>query len=472
MADRSRGQLPPVVLTCGAAVIGIVFTGLVLAIHGLRFAYRSPDGHLAMENLDASIAALVAVLFYGRYRRSAAVRDLLVSVAFALSSACGFMLVIVPAVTTDRAIAWTSWIPLVVRLFAAGLIATAATRPADRVTTVDHIRALLVLAVCMAFGLVVLGVVFRGNLPQPLNPTLSPAASTHPVFVGSKAVLVAQALHVVLYGFASIAFTVHAQRTKDDLTRWLAAGCMLAAFARFNYLLFPSLYSQYLYVGDFLRTGFYIVLGVGAVRELFGFWTLQADAAVFAERRRIARDLHDGTVQELGYIRTLARQATTGNKQGRALEAIGAAAERALAEARQSIAALSMPLDESLVAVVRRVVGEIADRYDVDVRVAGSEGPHNLGSPTRDAIVRVVREAVSNAVRHSSPSLVQVRLSPGIVEVQDNGSGFDAAASSNGGFGLVSMRDRAEAIGASLQVDSSKGTGTTVRMIWGADRRG
>lgn len=472
MADRQRTQLPPVVLTSAAAVVGIVLTGLVVAIPGFRFAYRSPAGHLAMENIDASIAALIAVLFAGRYLRSSAVRDLLVSVAFALSSACGFMLVIVPAVTNGQAIVWTSWIPLVVRLFAAILIATAAARPAQRITNNDHVRQLLGLAVTAVFGLIVIGVVFRGNLPAPLNPTLSPASSTHPVFVGNRAVLVAQAAHAVLYGFASIAFTVYAQRNKDDLTRWLAAGCMLAAFARFNYLLFPSLYSQYLYVGDFLRTAFYVVLGVGAIREMVGFWTLQSEAAVFAERRRIARDLHDGTVQELGYIRTLARQATRSGEDGRALEAIGAAAERALAEARQSIAALSMPLDEALVVVVRRVVSEIADRYDVDVRVVGSEGRHHLDSSTRDAIVRVVREAVSNAARHASADLVQVRISPGIVEVQDDGSGFDPATSSNGGFGLVSMRDRAEAVGAALHVDSREGAGTTVRMIWGVEKSG
>jgi signal transduction histidine kinase len=459
-------------LTSAAAVVGIVVTGLILAIPGLRFAYRSPAGHLAMENIDANIAAVVAVLFYGRYLRSAGVRDLLVSVAFALVSACGFMLVIVPAVTDGRAIVWTSWIPLVVRLFAAVLIAAAAARPAQRVTPTDHIRSLLLLAVSGVFCLIAVGVAFRDNLPTPLNPTLSPASSTHPVFVGSHIVLGAQAAHVVLYGFAAIAFTVYAQRTRDDLTRWLAAGCMLAAFARLNYLLFPSLYSQYLYVGDFLRTGFYVVLGVGAVRELLGYWTLHAEAAVFAERRRIARDLHDGTVQELGYIRTLARRAAQSGEDGRALEAIGGAAERALAEARQSIAALSMPLDEPLVVVIRRVVSEIADRYDVNVQVVGSEGRHHLDSPKRDAIVRVVREAVSNAVRHSSPDLVQVRVSPGIVEVEDDGHGFDAAAASNGGFGLVSMRDRAEAVGASLQVESQQGVGTTVRMIWGVEWRG
>lgn len=471
MATPQRNGTSALMLTEAAAVVGIVVTGLVLAVPGLHFAYRSPAGHLAMENLDASIAGIVAVFLYGRYLRNAAVRDLLICVAFTLSSACGFMLVIVPAVTSGRAVVWTSWVPFVVRLFAAVFIAAAAASPEQRVTRTDHIRLLAALAVVAMLALVILGILFRGNLPVPLNPTLSPESSTHPHFVGSRIILAGQAVHVLLYGFAAIAFTANARHNDDDLTSWLAAGCMLAAFARFNYLLFPSLYSQYLYTGDFLRTGFYICLGVGAARELTRFWALQAESAVFAERRRIARDLHDGTVQELGYIRTLAHQAARDGEDGRTLDGIEAAAERALAEARQAIAALSMPLDEPIVDVLRRVVGEIADRYDVHVRVT-SMGGQGLEPRWRDTVVRVVREAVSNAARHSSAEFVEVRLAPGLVEIRDNGAGFDPTAPTNGGFGLVSMADRAEAVGARLLVDSGVGAGTTVRMVWGGDERG
>ncbi len=448
-----------------AAALGLVVTLLVAFVPDLGFAYRSAPGHLAMENVDASVAAVVAVLFHGRYQRSGTTSDLLVSVAFALLSACGYMLVVLPAVDSDPGVAWTSWIPLVARLFAAGLIALAAADPRRRVVDRTGLRWFLAGSLAVLAAVLVVGVVIGDQLPTPLDPTVSPESSHRPVLIGDPAVLAAQATHAFLYGFAAVSFARWASRTGDDLTRWLAAGCAFGAFARLNYFLFPSLYSQWLYTGDFLRTAFYVTLGLGAARELRRYWALQAEAAVFAERRRIARDLHDGTVQELGYIRSVARQAARTADDPATADRIAAAAERALAEARQAIAALTQPLDEPLGDVVRRVAGEIADRYDVQVRVE-AEDLRDLDRDRREAVVRIVREAVSNAARHSGAGSVDVRVMAGELEVHDDGSGFDPTASTDGGFGLVSMRERAEAVGGTLHVRSVPGSGTTVRMVW------
>jgi signal transduction histidine kinase len=461
--DRVRWTLLAPVLV--AAGLGLTVTLLVIFVPAMHFAYRSVAGHLAMENLDASIAAVVAVLFYGRYRRSRTTRDLLVSGAFGLLSACGYLLVILPAVDNDPSIVWTSWIPLVVRLFAAGLIALAAANPHRRVTDHGQLHILVLAAGAVLLAVIVVGLAMGDQLPTPLDPTLSPDASHRPRVVGAGAVLAAQAVHGLLYGFAAVAFTFYALRSRDDLTRWLAVGCAFAAFARVNYFLFPSLYSQWLYTGDFLRTAFYLALGIGAVRELLRYWHLQAESAVFAERRRIARDLHDGTVQELGYIRSLARQAARNPGDPAAADRIAAAAERALAEARQAIAALSLPLDEPLGDAIDRAAGEIADRYDVEVHV-DADDVRGLDRQRREAIVRVVREAVSNAARHADARRVDVTVSAGCVEIRDDGRGFDPYASTHGGYGLVSMRERAEAVGGSLHVTSRRDAGTTVRMVW------
>lgn len=450
-----------------AAGIGLTVTLLVTLVPGLRFAYRSTPGHLALENLDASVAALVAVLFYGRHRRSGTARDLLVSFAFALLALTGFMLVLLPAVAHRPSVVWTSWIPLVVRLFAAGMIALAAANPTRRTDDRRELWSAGAFAIAVLLAVILAGVFVGDRFPTPLDPHVSPASSHRPLLVGEPALLAAQAAHALLYGVAAVLFVTEARRTRDELTEWLAVGCVLAAFARVNYFLFPSLYSQWLYVGDFLRTAFYLVLGYAALRELRSYWTLHAEAAVFAERRRIARDLHDGTVQELGYIRSLARQASRGLEPDTA-DRISAAAERALGEARQAIAALSLPLDEPLDDVLRRAAGEMADRYDVHVSVETLDG-REVSREKREAIVRVVREAVSNAARHAQAHHVGVRVGPGWVEVRDDGSGFDTAATANGRFGLVSMRERAESVGASLEVSSQLGTGTMVRMVWDAE---
>ena len=467
MNGRATARIRPRVTAITAAGLGLAVTILVAFVPGLQFAYRSSAGHLALENVDASIAALIAVLFYGRHRRSRSARDLLVSLAFALLSLTGVMLVLLPAFARHPGVVWTSWIPLVVRLFAAGMIALAASNPARRT---DDRRSVLCaggVAAAVLLGVILAGVLAGDRFPAPLNPNVSPASSHRPLLIGSPALLAAQAAHAFLYAVAAMLFVVQAERTRDELTSWLGVGCVLAAFARVNYFLFPSLYSQWLYVGDFLRTGFYLVLGYGALRELQSYWQLHSEAAVFAERRRLARDLHDGTVQELGYIRAVARRAAGSPLDTATADRIGAAAERALAEARQAIAALSMPLDEPLEDVLRRAAEEMADRYDVHVQVSAIERG-DLERDKRDAVVRVVREAVSNAARHAQAGRIDVRVAPGCVEVHDDGKGFDPHSVSDGGFGLVSMRERAEAVGARFELTSAAGAGTTVRMEWDA----
>ena len=118
-----------------------------------------------------------------------------------------------------------------------------------------------------------------------------------------------------------------AARTDDDLLGWIGAAAALGAFARVAYLLFPSLYTEWLYAGDVLRLGMYLMLLVGCVREIRQYWRAQTVLAVAGERRRLARELHDGVVQELGFIRSQAlRTPNSGD--------IASAADRALDEAR------------------------------------------------------------------------------------------------------------------------------------------
>jgi signal transduction histidine kinase len=83
---------------------------------------------------------------------------------------------------------------------------------------------------------------------------------------------------------------------------------------------------------------------------------------------------------------------------------------------------------------------------------------------------RVLQEALTNAAKHGRPGLVQVKLTPlgergGLLEISDNGKGFraDASAVAMGGFGLTQMRERVEARGGRLEVESAEGKGTTIR---------
>ncbi len=112
---------------------------------------------------------------------------------------------------------------------------------------------------------------------------------------------------VVCFGLSTVAFTCQARDSHDELLRWLGPACALATFARINNVLFPSLYSNWLYSGDLLRTGFYLLLLLGAARVIREHWNAQVETAVLEDRRRLARELHDGVLQELSYIRSETR---------------------------------------------------------------------------------------------------------------------------------------------------------------------
>ena len=152
-------------------------------------------------------------------------------------------------------------------------------------------------------------------------------------------------------------------------------------------------------------------------------------------------------------------------------EQLQVTAERALAEARRAIAALAIdeppPFGTDLERVAESISGSDVN-ISVEVDAASDAGTPDLLQ--RESIVRIVREAVTNAVRHGRANHIDIRLEAGgsrALRVFDNGMGFDINdAAKSGRFGLVSMRERAEAIGASLAVRSAPGEGTTVEVLW------
>jgi signal transduction histidine kinase len=102
-----------------------------------------------------------------------------------------------------------------------------------------------------------------------------------------------------------------------------------------------------------------------------------------------------------------------------------------------------------------------------DIRSAHSVfAPHD-----QESVLRIVREALTNAVRHSHASQITISVTgpnPRTLRVCDNGIGFDPAeaAASRRGFGLVGMRERAESLGATFAIDSAPGAGTTLEVQW------
>jgi signal transduction histidine kinase len=191
-------------------------------------------------------------------------------------------------------------------------------------------------------------------------------------------------------------------------------------------------------------------------------------AAVLAVRGRMARDLHDGLAQELAFIVGQSRRlAARRDPAHESLAAISQAAERALDESRTLIGDLSGREDRPVDVAVAEAAEDLAHRTGASVHVAAANGVV-LPPATRDALVRIVREGVTNAVRHAHASEITVELTgeSGIrLSIVDDGVGFDPATASAGGFGLKSMRERARAAGGDLRCSSRPGAGTQIEVM-------
>ena len=205
--------------------------------------------------------------------------------------------------------------------------------------------------------------------------------------------------------------------------------------------------------------------------------------AVLGERNRIAREIHDTLAQ--GYVgisvqlEVLAELLRLSKVEAAAkhLDLTRGYVREGLADARQSIWALrSQDSDETTLPVKlrRKVEAEGEEGLEASFSIFGAYRP--LPAETEQEILRVAQEAIHNVKKHAEAKhlFVQLEYRRGEIalEVRDDGRGFaqNGAGSAAGHFGLTGMRERAAAIGGTLEVNSEPGTGTTVRLRTAAAR--
>jgi signal transduction histidine kinase len=448
-----------------AAAIATAFSLAVILVPTVPFGYRHPDVHLAIETALSMLAVAVAVLAFGRIRQHGQTTDLILVVALLTLGGAALLFAAMPAMGFGPPPPFPTWASLAGGLAGASLLATAAFMRARQLARRDG----PVLAV--AFAAALLAVIYA--VAAWVAPTLPAGVREvtalmegRPALVDHRAVTGLQALAGVLYITAAAGFTLQAGQRRDDLMRWLAAACVFGAFAKVHYVLYPSAYSDWVSTGDVLRGGFFGLLAFAGTRELRSYWEALADVAVLEERHRIARDLHDGLSQELAYIHGQARRLN--EISGESLrQPLAASAQRALDESRHAIAALTRPLDETLDVAIAQAAEEVADRTDTPVHF-DLAADVKVPPDTREELVRIVREAVSNAGRHASAERVSVHLSNGdgiLVIVEDDGVGFDTTAAPRAGhYGILSMQERTTRLQGQLLLESAPGKGTRVEV--------
>jgi signal transduction histidine kinase len=199
-------------------------------------------------------------------------------------------------------------------------------------------------------------------------------------------------------------------------------------------------------------------------------------AAVAAERNRMARDIHDTLAQGFtGVIVQLeaAGDATSSGMTKEANEHLARAGELArdsLREARRSVRALRpQALEENnLCAALQDLITKITSGTDLHAALAVEGEPRTLPPLWSENLLRIGQEVLTNSLRHASASEFKALLSFDKDEFRltlgDNGRGFDPAAKHDG-FGLLGIRERVESMGGRLNIQSEMGRGVAIAIF-------
>jgi signal transduction histidine kinase len=201
-----------------------------------------------------------------------------------------------------------------------------------------------------------------------------------------------------------------------------------------------------------------------------------AREAVYEERGRIARELHDTLEQVLGGIsfHLHAVDKNLPHAPQSAQQVLGVARsllEYSRAEARRSVADLRASLleDGDLAAALRAVAAQAQDGTTTAVEAIVEGEPRRLPGRVEASLLRIAQEALTNALKHGKPSRVEFKLAFNhedvTLRISDDGTGFEveqAATADGGHFGLLGMRERAEKIQASFAIHSMPGQGTEI----------
>jgi signal transduction histidine kinase len=472
MNPRARGATGggmrrPTVFSAVAFAIALIPTVLVVLLPSVRFAYRNPPLQVGLEAVVAMVGIFVAYLVYGRFRQDHRQTDAWLLFALWLLSLTNIFVSALPKLLPGAPLQELSvWGRLTLQIVATTALALSGIS-SDRV--VSRRAAYQVLVAGVLTILLIAGTVqaLGSWLPSSIE-ALPAAASARPLITGHPVILGAQIVAMILYMVAGAQFTRRAERTGDELAKWIGAGCWVGAVARLNYFLFPSLYTRYLYVGDGLRLAFYLFLLIGAFREIHAYWQSRAEASAFQERSRVARFLHDGLAQELvlvsGRATALARKMDGAERA--AIDQLKSAARRSIVEARRAISALSEPADMSLDAALERYAEDLVSNSQtrLDVRI---DAEVSVAPERREEVLRIAREAILNSLHHGRARTIMIRLSAADLvrlSIQDDGEGFDVAEAlaSTGGVGIASMHHKASLLGGELEIRSAPGQGTTV----------
>jgi signal transduction histidine kinase len=382
-----------IVLTALAAGLGLLVTATV------TLARQSPAlgdsrhaiGVLTLDDLHegqvelagAMVLILVAAVLWERLRRIPTRGHLLLFAALCTLALDNLVSALFTAgfdsLATSR---FATWATTSVGLVSALLLLLAAWLPDEPLPRPRLAlgRTALTTGASLAL-LVVLAWLLRGDLPaaftrEPETPAELTYLAEHPSLVAGEA------MAAVSCAIAGVMFTVSARRRQDVLTGWIGIACTLLAVSYANYALVPSHFTELLFLGDYFFMAAVLALLVGAVVEVGATEAALIDSTLYAERRRIAREMHDGVAQELALIASQAHAiSATSDAEvvARSVRRIQDAVDRARDQSQRAITELSGPLDARDTADDEQDEG--AEPTGPGTSVAGDGDPSSAASP-------------------------------------------------------------------------------------------
>lgn len=215
----------------------------------------------------------------------------------------------------------------------------------------------------------------------------------------------------------------------------------------------------------------------GANAQLANYASTLEHLAVSRERNRVARELHDTLAHTLTgmtvQLETMkAYWDVDPNATHQLLDQVLDASRSGVQETRRALKALrASPLDDlGLALAIRQLAESAAERAHLGLEVSVSETLPNLKPEVEQTIYRIAQEALENAAHHANAKSVRVKLATRennlVLEIHDDGKGFDIANNApQGHYGLEGMQERANLIGARLEILSQVGKGTRILLV-------
>src|SRR5690242_2974456 len=424
----------------GLTLLGLGAAVLVVPVVLRSARVNAPTLRAALEMMITLFALAGAWLLRTQFTSSRRLRDLQLLSGALVLGLTNLAVAALPAALNLHDGAYFAVAHLWARLFVGATFVTAAFMPADWLVARRRHPLAIVTGLSLG-GLLIagLGGLVVGSQRHADSITLT---SKHPVLV----VLVVATTALLVY--AAVGFVQRQRADGDHVAGMVALAMILLAGAAFANLLAGALAPGRIGTGEALRTlAFGLILAAAVIRERQVHARI-SKATALAERRRVARDLHDGIAQDLAFI------AAHGP---RFVEELGddhpvvIAARRALAISRSTISELSDPGAATAHEALEAVAHELSARFDITVAV-NAELDSDLEPNERENVTRIAREAIANAARHGGASNVIVTLRQtrtGVaLRVVDDGCGIAGPdlVPAPEGFGLRSMRERAAAL--------------------------